>query len=126
MFGYPDETLSLVFDTLHENARNLSERLITTLSYSVVKIARLDGLSLNFFNWKQAQQKVNHCSQRIKKKEKRKNKIKKCNTFLPKQLQVRSQWVKQIVTSQGREHRFDANRFEKLIDKFTQPMVCYT
>ena len=34
--------------------------------------------------------------------------------------------VKQVVNFQGRENKFDVNRFAKLIDKFEHPMLCRT
>ena len=42
----------------------------TTSGYSMVKIAVLMMLSQKFFNCKQAQQKVNHCSKKKRKREK--------------------------------------------------------
>ena len=34
--------------------------------------------------------------------------------------------VKQVLNFNGREHKFDVNRFAKSIDKFAHPMLCYT
>ena len=61
--------------------KKLSEKLraefpATTPSYSMVKIAHLDGARRSFFNGKQVQWKVNHCSKKKRKGEKGKAKKK--------------------------------------------------
>ena len=63
---------------MHENSQKFeklrAKLLATAHGYSMVKFACLNDTFSEFLNWKQAQQKVNHCSKRRERKKKEKRK----------------------------------------------------